>query len=84
MIDRDTIQKAIYALDLAQSLLEKSGHHQQILDAYKNLRQAFAQPEPRKEWVSLSVNEGRDFFESKLTRAELIAEINEFLEEKNT
>jgi hypothetical protein len=39
---------------------------------------------PRKEWVGLSVNEGRDFFESKLTRAELIAEINEFLEEKNT
>ena len=39
---------------------------------------------PRKEWVGLSINEGRDFFESKLTRAELIAEINEFLEEKNT
>jgi len=38
----------------------------------------------RKEWVGLSINEGRDFFESKLTRAELIAEINEFLEEKNT
>jgi hypothetical protein len=36
-----------------------------------------------KEWVGLSINEGRDFFESKLTRAELIAEINEFLEEKN-
>jgi hypothetical protein len=42
MIDRDTIQKAIYALDLAQSLLEKSGHHQQIFDAYTNLRQAFS------------------------------------------
>ena len=38
---------------------------------------------PRKEWIGLSINEGRDFFESKLTRAELIAEINEFLEEKN-
>jgi hypothetical protein len=37
----------------------------------------------RKEWVGLSVNEGRDFFESKLTRAELITEISEFLEEKN-
>jgi hypothetical protein len=37
----------------------------------------------RKPWVGLSINEGRDFFESKLTRAELIAEINEFLEEKN-
>jgi len=36
-----------------------------------------------KEWVSLSVNEGRDFFESKLTRAELITEISEFLEKKN-
>jgi len=39
---------------------------------------------PRKEWVGLSVNEARDFFESKLTRAELIIEISEFLEEKNT
>jgi hypothetical protein len=38
----------------------------------------------RKEWVGLSVNEGREFFESKLTRAELITEISEFLEEKNT
>ena len=38
---------------------------------------------PRKEWVGLSVNEARDFFESKLTRSELITEISEFLEEKN-
>jgi hypothetical protein len=38
---------------------------------------------PRKEWVGLSVNEARDFFESKLTRAELITEISEFLEKKN-
>jgi hypothetical protein len=38
----------------------------------------------QREWVGLSINEGRDFFESKLTRAELITEINEFLEEKNT
>ena len=55
MIDCDTIQKAIYALDLAQSLLEKSGHHQQIFDAYTNLRQAFAQP--KREWVGLTDGE---------------------------
>lgn len=42
-----------------------------------------ATSQPRKEWVGLSVNETRDFFESKLTRAELITEISEFLEEKN-
>jgi hypothetical protein len=36
-----------------------------------------------KPFVGLTVNEARDFFESKLTRAELITEISEFLEEKN-
>ena len=46
------------------------------------MREALAQPE--REWVGLSVNEARDFFESKLTREELITEISEFLEEKNT
>lgn len=36
-----------------------------------------------KPFVGLSVNEARDFFESKLTRSELITEISEFLEKKN-
>jgi hypothetical protein len=85
MIDRDTIQKAIYALDLAQSLLEKSGHHQQIFDAYKNLRQAFAQPEPRKEWVGLTINEVWDVYEEDNYDAVRFARaIEAKLKEKNT
>lgn len=39
---------------------------------------------PKREWVGLSVNEARDFFESKLCRENLITEISGFLEEKNT
>ena len=37
-----------------------------------------------REWQGLSVNEARDFYESKLDREQLICEISEFLEEKNT
>ena len=65
--------------------------------AIEALEAALAQPEQeeliqfkdnkwsyvRKPWVGLTVNEARDFFESKLTRSELITEISEFLEEKN-
>jgi hypothetical protein len=37
----------------------------------------------QRQWVGLSVNEATDFYESKLSRAELIYKIDEFLEEKN-
>jgi hypothetical protein len=60
-------------------------HLETYMESYKDIEGAiplYTSP-PRKEWVGLSVNEGRDFFESKLTRAELITEISEFLEEKN-
>jgi len=36
-----------------------------------------------RPWVGLSINEAQDFYESKLSRAELINKIDEFLEEKN-
>jgi hypothetical protein len=42
---RAAAEMALEALDMAQSLLEKSRHHKQILDAYIDLRQALAQPE---------------------------------------
>lgn len=38
----------------------------------------------KKEWVGLTVNEAREFYESNLSREELIHKIDEFLEEKNT
>ena len=37
----------------------------------------------KKEWVGLSINEAKDFYDSKWDRAELINKIDEFLEEKN-
>lgn len=36
------------------------------------------------EWVGLTVNEAREFYESDLSRENLIYKIDEFLEEKNT
>ena len=37
-----------------------------------------------KEWVGLSVNEARDFYEKYTDWEELIYAIDKFLEEKNT
>lgn len=45
------------------------------------LRQALARP--KKEWVGLTDNEARKFYEKYTNREELIYAIDEFLEEKN-
>ena len=37
----------------------------------------------KREWVGLTVNEARDFYEKYTDREELIYAINKFLEEKN-
>ena len=39
---------------------------------------------PKKEWVGLTVNEARKFYEKYTNREELIYAIDKFLEEKNT
>ena len=39
---------------------------------------------PKREWVGLTVNEARKFYEKYTNRAELIYVIDKFLEEKNT
>lgn len=39
---------------------------------------------PKREWQGLTVNEAREFYESDLSREDLIYKIDEFLEEKNT
>jgi hypothetical protein len=74
-----------YAVELKTELAKPEQSHYSDIVSNGGLdpRNKFDAPQ-RKEWVGLSVNEGRDFFESKLTRAELITEISEFLEEKNT
>ena len=38
---------------------------------------------PKKEWVGLSVNEARKFYEKYTNREELIYAMDKFLEEKN-
>jgi hypothetical protein len=93
--ENETLKKCLFqmqnaAIELAKPEQEPIGwflkdHLETYMESYKDIEGAiplYTSP-PRKEWVGLSVNEGRDFFESKLTRAELIAEISEFLEEKN-
>lgn len=37
----------------------------------------------KREWVGLATGEAEMFYESKLSRADLINKIDEFLEEKN-
>jgi hypothetical protein len=39
---------------------------------------------PKREWVGLATGEAREFYESDLSREELIHKIDEFLQEKNT
>jgi len=38
----------------------------------------------KRGWVGLTVNEAREFYESELSREDVIYKIDEFLEEKNT
>jgi len=38
----------------------------------------------KREWVGLATGEAREFYESDLSREELIHKIDEFLQEKNT
>ena len=45
---------------------------------------AFYTMPPQKEWVGLTVNEARKFYEKYTDREELIYAIDKFLEEKNT
>jgi hypothetical protein len=42
------------------------------------------QTPPKREWVGLATGEAREFYESDLSREELIHKIDEFLQEKNT
>jgi hypothetical protein len=37
----------------------------------------------RREWVGLTLNEAKDFYEKYTDRAELINAVDKFLEEKN-
>ena len=39
---------------------------------------------PKREWIGLTVNEARKFYEKYTNREELIYAIDKFLEEKNT
>ena len=41
-------------------------------------------PPTKREWVGLTVNEARKFYEKYTSREELIYAIDKFLEEKNT
>jgi hypothetical protein len=38
----------------------------------------------KREWVGLATEEAKMFYDSKLNRSDLIAKIDEFLEEKNS
>jgi ABC-type transporter Mla subunit MlaD len=57
----------------------------QTLDALESeLRDVLGYLRARREWVGLATEEAREFYESDLSREELIHKIDEFLQEKNT
>lgn len=73
----------VFAMDGYYSVcFDIDGTNEQTEQAIAALRQAIEQAEKR-EWVGLAVNEAREFYESNLSRADLINKIDEFLEEKN-
>jgi hypothetical protein len=78
----EAMKRALEALDLAQSLLERSQHHAKILSAYEYLRQTIKESEKR-EWVSLSEKEVQEIFDMDLGVYESIEETMRQLEEKN-
>jgi hypothetical protein len=53
LTDKELLARAIYALDIAQSLLEKSNHHPKILAAYTELR-AYVDAAPPPAQVPLT------------------------------
>jgi hypothetical protein len=55
----------------------------QITHQLYDYRAAFMRARDR-EWVGLATGEAREFYESDLSREELIHKIDEFLQEKNT
>ena len=67
----DAMKQALEALDLSQSLLERSQHHAQILGAYTALRQAIEQAEKQEPIGYLCENAvGHKYFRwKKLTSA---------------
>jgi len=79
----EAMKRALEALDLAQSLLERSQHHAKILSAYEYLRQTIKESEKR-EWVGLTEQEVKDIFDMDLGVYESIEETMRRLEEKNT
>jgi len=48
-MNRKILQKALNALDIAQSLLERSQHYDQVLNAYTSLRDELAKPEQKEK-----------------------------------
>ena len=51
-------------------------------ESFENAIPLYATP-PKREWVGLATEEAREFYESDLSREELIHKIDEFLQEKN-
>jgi hypothetical protein len=87
-----------YALDVLDNYVEDPRCEAHRATAVHFLEQAIAEAEKpdlarvgevgvwgdKREWVGLATGEAREFYESDLSREELIHKIDEFLQEKNT
>jgi hypothetical protein len=93
------MKEALEALENTYAYLPRRwGGEREADQAITALRQAIAEAEQpdlarvgevgvwgdKREWVGLATGEAREFYESDLSREELIHKIDEFLQEKNT
>ena len=69
--------------ELKKEIALLTRENQQLTHQLFDYRAAFMRARDR-EWVGLTTGEAREFYESDLSREELIHKIDEFLQEKNT
>ena len=69
--------------ELKKEIALLTRENQQLTHQLFDYRAAFMRARDR-EWVGLATGEAREFYESDLSREELIHKIDEFLQEKNT
>ena len=87
MISGDVHKLAVAIVELRQALAqpEREQYVTRVVAMHEDGTYTTEQiPLPKREWVGLTGNEAKDFYEKYTNREELIYAIDEFLEKKNT
>jgi hypothetical protein len=78
--------KHVHASDISQERVDETAKHRHEWVEQPDLARVgeVGVWGDKREWVGLATGEAREFYESDLSREELIHKIDEFLQEKNT